>query len=126
MIFWVFGRLKCHPLDIGVPRMSMPLPMDFDLEIVLLAGGRDLKLELEDLKIIKHEAFGGVWAVLNNFDMHVCFFLDLFEDFVLGNEVSNNFASFFWGRVLGRVGSRFFCHLCQEWKLKWKVDFREV
>ena len=41
----------------------MPLPMDFDLEIVLLAGGRDLKLELEDLKIIKHEAFGGVWAV---------------------------------------------------------------
>eukprot|EP00434_Breviolum_minutum_P000225 symbB.v1.2.000187.t1/scaffold21.1/size436794/6 len=42
--------------------MSMPLPMDFDLEIVLLAGGRDLKLELEDLKIIKHEAFGGVEA----------------------------------------------------------------
>ena len=56
--------------------MSMPLPMDFDLEIVLLAGGRDLKLELEDLKIIKHEAFGGVWAVqktgtIRYFDINV-------------------------------------------------------
>lgn len=93
----------------------MPLPMDFDLEIVLLAGGRDLKLELEDLKIIKHEAFGGVWAVLKNRryfdinDINLHIFLDLRRYCVGKLKSPRNFTQFFFGVEF--LGSSFGHHL---------------